>query len=333
MTTRHSILLSELQTAIKGMRQEELKTWSRGIVRNLGINTARRIESIYDLSKAIVVNTSKEAVLLSKHAARKDIGTYIQDRTDKTTAYARSLRDKVKTITQTLRSDPSNGAIQLGALALGFLAGSGGFDGDGGIPDLDLAVGGIGYHRSFLTHSITIGILLDTIILSFIELIEIAYVHLPKKHSLIWDKSALQAGHVLAGFSAGTSLGLAYHFFVDSVIDTGKAYVNLPFAMPMEAHQLVQFANASIEFADGKNKFEGLAINRTEFDSCVAHVHTCNTSSSIYRQYCEKEASLNILRQLYRIRKDIFLADHLGKLQEASYEAGLLRKKILREAQ
>ncbi|HMM38075.1 MAG TPA: hypothetical protein PKB11_04895 [Desulfovibrio sp.] len=333
MNDRHAVFLSELKVAVQGMRQDELQSWSMGIIRNLGVNSCRRAENFYELSKAIIVNTSREAVLFAKHAARRELNSYIKDRALKTAEIAKSVGAKAKAITNALRSNPSQGALQLATFALGFQAGSGGLDGDGGIPDLDLVIGDIGDHRSIVTHSVAIGILIDTVILSLIELIEMAYVHLPEKHSLIWDKSALQAGHVLAGFSAGTSLGLAYHFFVDSMIDTGKAYADLPFSMPMEAHQLVQFANASIELADGKEKTGNLAINRTDLDSCIAYIHKRQDgSASPYRQYCEKEASLNILRNLWRIRKDVFLADHIGRLREASYEAGQIRERLLQKA-
>src|SRR5690606_6428095 len=77
-----------------------------------------------------------------------------------------------------LFEDPKKNAPSVLALALGFVAGSGGTDGNGGVPDSDLLMG-IGAHRSILTHSIVAGIAVEGAILAVADLAGIVCEKIP----------------------------------------------------------------------------------------------------------------------------------------------------------
>ena len=57
---------------------------------------------------------------------------------------------------------------------------SGGPDGDGGAPDLDLMFG-IGAHRSVFSHSILMGASLETGLLALLRLTQLVHAKLPEK--------------------------------------------------------------------------------------------------------------------------------------------------------
>ena len=132
----------------------------------------------------------------------------------------------------------------LGAF-LGFYAGSGGIDGNGGIPDLDL-LAGIGAHRSILTHSILAGIVAEGALLSIADLATQVHERLPFDHDPLWDTLAEGASPLVESLAAGTSAGIAYHLLVDAFIQPAP-YKDLPFSMQIEGHQAAMAANGMAE--------------------------------------------------------------------------------------
>ncbi len=155
-------------------------------------------------------------------------------------------------IARALRNEPGKAApAMLGAL-LGFGAASGGLDGNGGIPDLDLLLG-IEAHRSLLTHSILAGIVVEGLILALADLAAEVHDKLPHERDALWDELARIGAPLAHHLAIGASAGLAYHLLVDAFIQPG-AYHGLPFSMPMEGHQTILAANGLAEGAGASTR-------------------------------------------------------------------------------
>ena len=140
----------------------------------------------------------------------------------------------------------------LGGL-LGFSAGSGGLDGNGGIPDLDLLVG-IGAHRSPLTHTIIAGIVAESLLLALADLAAEVHGKLPHGHDPLWDGLARIGRPLTESLAIGTSAGLAYHLLVDALIQPAALH-GLPVEMPIEGHQTIMAASGLAEGANAAGQF------------------------------------------------------------------------------
>lgn len=160
----------------------------------------------------------------------------------------------VKETQLALSTSPKEAAPGLVVSALAFLATSGGMDGDGGVPDLDL-IAGIGAHRSIFTHSVISGAVIETLLASTAQLIGLVHENLPVKHDPIWDAIAKHKDEYLAKASAGASLGIAYHLFIDSVVEPAP-YHGFPGEHSMGTHQTVMGINSAAEGIDATKKEE-----------------------------------------------------------------------------
>ena len=95
----------------------------------------------------------------------------------------------IRSNSRMLIDEPKKNAPGVLALALGFIAGSGGADANGGIPDTDIAMFGIGDHRSLFTHSIIAGVVVEGSILALADFAGIVCNKLPEgERSAFWDQ-------------------------------------------------------------------------------------------------------------------------------------------------
>ncbi|KQP21391.1 hypothetical protein ASF45_04245 [Pseudorhodoferax sp. Leaf265] len=129
---------------------------------------------------------------------------------------------------------------------------SGGPDGDGGAPDLDLMVG-IGAHRSWLSHSILAGAALEGMLRAMLELVRMVHDKLPEEREPVWDLLYQRAAELTEAANRGVSLGVSYHLGVDGLVEPA-AYHGLPFEMPLVGHQALFTANSLAELNDVRNK-------------------------------------------------------------------------------
>jgi hypothetical protein len=148
-------------------------------------------------------------------------------------------------VRQQLTEHPAEAGSRLLTMMLASVVVSGGADADGGAPDLDLMFG-IGAHRSILSHSIIMGTTLETAISATFRLIQVIYQNLPSEHDRFWDAAIVGVEDVLQQIKIGSSIGMAYHLFVDGTIQEA-AYKDLPISLPMEFHEGILVANAAAE--------------------------------------------------------------------------------------
>jgi hypothetical protein len=155
----------------------------------------------------------------------------------------------VKNIITLLKTNPKEAAPTLFLGFVGFLFGSGGLDANGGIPDLDIVAGGIGNHRSIFFHSVISAAVLETIVYSSVKAINIMHSKLPVEHDQFWD-AVISKTDWAEAFVTGACTGIAYHLLIDGTIQGNKAYVNLPFSMPLDGHNTIFVTNAAMEAID-----------------------------------------------------------------------------------
>lgn len=257
MSTRHQEkLYRELKTALDNTDSKDLKDWGGRSAARLRYILTRRVKNLGALLSSIVRFTGKELSNAVCAMSEGRLGSHFGHRTDAAIEGCKDIKDRVNktasAISSALYSDPKSNAPGVLALATGFLAGSGGMDANGGIPDSDLALG-IGWHRSLFTHSIIAGVVVEGAILSLVDLTGVIHDKLPPGYDPFWDKLLAAKENIAARLSEGASAGIAYHLGVDATLQPG-AYHGLQTAMPMEAHQALLAVNAAVEGVDAMNK-------------------------------------------------------------------------------
>jgi len=126
-----------------------------------------------------------------------------------------------------------------------FFACAGGTDLEGGIPDIDLAIGGVAHHRSILTHSILIGLGIEFTGRFSILTLEKIKDRMPIDRHIVWDKVFAYINKHKEKAITAMWLGIGTHLIKDSGIFGGGVtpYKDMPFSMPMEMHQSLFAAN------------------------------------------------------------------------------------------
>jgi hypothetical protein len=247
--SRSKRLYDELAFAVSRADGAVLRQWggrSAGRLMNLG---ARRVGGLASLATAIGKGTWSELSNMIKAAGQGATLEHLGNRTaaaiDGSIALGKEGAGALSAIGRGLVSNPKETAPKILGAFLGFYAGSGGVDGNGGIPDLDL-LAGIDAHRSILTHSILAGIVAEGALLAIADLATQVHGRLPVDHDLLWDELAKSAAPLTSSLAAGTSAGIAYHLLVDAFIQP-TPYHDLPFSMPIEGHQAAMAASGMAE--------------------------------------------------------------------------------------
>lgn len=247
--SRNRRLYDELSFALSRTDLAILRRWggrSAGRLLTLG---ARRIGGLAMLVSNIGKGAWQEVSGLIQASGQGATLPHLGDRTaaaiDGSIAIGREGGSMLSATGRALVTTPKETAPRVLAAVLGFYAGSGGLDGNGGIPDLDL-LAGIDAHRALLTHSILAGIIAEGLLLSIADLAQLVYERLPVDHDPLWDSLAKAGAPLTASLAAGTSAGIAYHLLIDAFIQPAP-YHGLPFSMPMEGHQAIMGANGLAE--------------------------------------------------------------------------------------
>lgn len=249
-------MTAELQYAASRMHPDDFKAWTAQAAKDLANAFGRRVSNVAHLVTSIGKGTWNEAKDAYAAVESSRLGNHLTGRLisarDGTYSIAVNSVAGVRKVRAALNEKPAEAGSQLLTTVVVSLLVSGGPDGDGGVPDLDLMLG-IGAHRSILTHSIIAGSLLEAGFLSLVKLTLLVQAKLPAKHDPLWDAIARHAdAHGLAA-NKGASLGMAYHLFVDGLVQPA-AYHDLPMSMPMEGHEAILVANATAEALDVSKK-------------------------------------------------------------------------------
>jgi hypothetical protein len=250
--SRATRLYSELEFALSRLERDALKGWGTRSAGRLLMLAGRRVGGLAKL--ATVLGRTGFGELASAFSASRErrLSAHVGDRAaaaiDSTISFGRDGTRLVAGVARALVRDPKATAPAVLGGLLGFSAGSGGLDGNGGIPDLDLLVG-IGAHRSPLTHTIIAGIVAEGLLLALADLAAEVHGKLPHAHDPLWDGLARIGRPLTESLAIGTSAGLAYHLLVDALIQPAALH-GLPVEMPLEGHQTIMAASGLAEGAN-----------------------------------------------------------------------------------
>jgi len=244
-------LMDELAFAVGRADRGVLQAWGQRSASRLVLLGGRRVGALGRLAARIGRAGADEVLGLMAALKAGRFSGRLGDRTaaaiDGSMALGRGGARLVGGVGHALMVDPRTNAPRMLAACMGFYAGSGGVDGDGGIPDLDL-LAGIDAHRSLLTHSILVAVLAEGTLLAIADLAGEIHDRLPVDHDPLWDALARAASPLTGALTAGASAGIAYHLLWDAAIEPAP-YKGLPFSMSMEAHQTVMGLNGVAEAA------------------------------------------------------------------------------------
>lgn len=248
-THRAARLFDEISYAVRNTNSSALCACGIGILPAFGRAVGRRCSNLMEMATLLTrfVGTETSSLI---HAHRQGVAD--QHIAALQAKAGTSIREKTATGTKfigDLIANPREMAPHVILGALSFYLGSGGLDGDGGVPDQDLALG-LGAHRSILTHSILSGAVIEALAISALDLIRSVHVNLPPNHDRLWDNIVQGGGSFAEIFTRYVSLGISYHLAVDATIDGSGLYKDLPVALPAEGHQVVAAVNAAAEGAD-----------------------------------------------------------------------------------
>lgn len=250
-------LQGELRYAWSQLSHDDMLAWGAASGMGFAGAAGRRVKNLAHLAKSSVKFGGKEA--LSGYYAWSDnrLKVHLQNRAsnarDSIRQASRTVSEFVSQFAQAFKADPKDAGVQLLTLVVTSLAVSGGPDGNGGAPDLDLMFG-IDAHRSILSHSILMGAALEAGILSLLGVVKMTHSKLPAHHDSLWDSLHEQTSKLSVAASVGVGIGMAYHLLVDGLVQPAP-YHDLPIAMPIEAHQSVFVVNGLGEAVDlGKKR-------------------------------------------------------------------------------
>ncbi|MDR3178123.1 MAG: hypothetical protein LBT96_03975 [Campylobacteraceae bacterium] len=262
---KYEVLLSELKSAFELTNSKDITKWALKSVSRFPKIGIRRLKNFGILTVFVTLGIFRETKDAISAAKEKKFSSHLKNRTSEAynsaIGFASRMNKTFKTFKNTFLDNPKENGFGVLALGLGFLMGSGGLDGDGGIPDTDIGLFGIGEHRSILTHSIIAGIIFEGSILALADFADIICEKIPKEErSEFWDKLSKVKSGIAEKLVQGTSVGIAYHLAVDATLQPAP-YKDLPFSMPMEAHQLLFALNAAIEGNDVVSKAKTVGTN------------------------------------------------------------------------
>lgn len=265
----------EISHAISHTSRTDLLAWAGSVPGLAGRAGWRRVTGFTGLVGGLYRVTRDGLGNMADAFEQKRLGDYCrqtaQDFSDACSEQARALGS----LLQAVQENPAEVLPGLLFAGLGFYAGSGGLDGNGGIPDLDLLLG-IGEHRSPFTHSIIAGIGFETLCLASLGLFTTIYYNLPDNHQPLWDKLHKQMEENGALFLLGGSAGIAFHLGVDAVIQPA-ALQDMPLSMPIEGHQTVLAMNALAE--------AGAAVQLKDFGKVAEHFDSFADAAAVARKH------------------------------------------------
>jgi len=243
-------LQAELAFALGRTDRAAMKAWGRRAGGRMLYLAARRVGGLVGLAALAGRTGGREAAGLYRAARQRWLLVHLVSRgtsaRDGAVALGREGRRRLAALVRALRDNPRENAPKVLGALLGFAAGSGGPDANGGLPDMDLLFG-IGAHRSALTHTLVIGILAEGLVLALADLAGVVHERLPFDRDPLWDRLAKAGAPLAEGLATGTVAGLAWHLLADAFVQPGALH-GLPVdGLPMEAHEAVIGASGAAE--------------------------------------------------------------------------------------
>lgn len=254
-------LKDELIFALRATPREQITDWGKRIAKRFVTVSVKRVSNLGGLLSRLTIGTADELVSAVGAISEGRTNEHFNDRavavSDTALRLGKGADAAFRGMATFFEEKPDEAAVSLLSSTLGFYLGIGHGQegiGDGGIPDLDLAFGGIGWHRSIFTHSIIAGAFVETAVISLIDLNKTVFQNLPKEHNRFWDELLKYSNAAGESFVTGASLGIAAHLGIDTTIDGFTPYKDLPISLPTGVHELLMGMNSVAEGAYGAGR-------------------------------------------------------------------------------
>lgn len=232
----------ELKYALNELSRTELLAIFKIVTISAGKQTiSKKVEAVKSVSKSV-------GSLISRYN-RNGIINSVQNDYARAKEFTLQIPAKTQALIDMFIKLPRDKQVEQIALLILtfsiFFLSAGGSDFEGGLPDLDIAVGGIGQHRNLFSHTILLGFGIEFAARTGILLFERLKERLPDNHLPVWDKTYLfLENHKELGLAAMWT-GIGVHLIKDSgfLIGGTKPYTGLPVEMSMHGHQGLFAAN------------------------------------------------------------------------------------------
>lgn len=257
-----------------------LESIDRSQLKTIVIQSFKKsLEAILISKKNTIRNTGKVILKIGKNTGKfvgSEIGNMRYDFED----YVENIIPRVKYSFKTFKNEvihTSNNKVKeflelpekdkkdllvSGSLWIGSVLMTGGeTDFEGGMPDLDTKLGGIGKHRNLFSHTILIGLSLEFFIRFAINLMRYGKNYLPQDRSKVWiiiDKLINQLDKNENILISGAWIGLSIHLLKDASIGSSKVkpYVGISKPLSMKTHQNIFLGNSFLSFILGKENIQ-----------------------------------------------------------------------------
>ncbi|MDH7604265.1 MAG: hypothetical protein QHH13_05125 [Melioribacter sp.] len=235
-------ILDELKFALNSLKEKEINKIIISLIKNSAIDTyENKKQIVLDVNEFFKKKINDYKVKGFRRAFKDDFNSVIN--------FSINLPDKIKNAYEYINKMSKQEKIEMLISILWgiiiFYAVSGGSDLEGGVPDLDIKLGGLGLHRSIWFHSIIAGFTLEFIMRLAFKTLLTVIDNLPENHHAVWDKlnDFIQKNQNLT--VAAIWFGIAAHLIKDTGIIAGnfKSYSDLPASLSLEHHNLIMNAN------------------------------------------------------------------------------------------
>lgn len=238
-------IYDDLLYGLRGMSSDDLRSMFLSALRLSFHDTVQH-------KKRVLQKTASFVKRKYHDYSGKGIGAAFRDDVSTAHTFVKALPQNTRTLYERFMQLPRENQIEAVASALLFVSivmvVGGGSDFEGGAPDLDIEILGIGDHRNFFFHSVLLGFSLELTGRFCIALLEQARYNLPVGAHPVWDTiyRFLDNNKELA--VSAMWLGISIHLLQDSGIFGGGTtpYKDLPFSMPQDAHNALFAVNGAV---------------------------------------------------------------------------------------
>ncbi|MEM5777988.1 MAG: hypothetical protein QXJ06_06170 [Candidatus Aenigmatarchaeota archaeon] len=235
-------LYEELKYSLNSMKEKDLLRIFFALIKDSAIDTYKNKKDIVNA----VTEFSKEKINYYKQAG---IRKAFEEDFIKVKNFINNLPAAIKEKAELFRSLSKEEKVEvLISIVMGiiiFSIAAGGSDFEGGIPDLDIKIGGLGFNRSIWFHSIISGFTFEFLLRLSYKIINNVIEHLPENHHESWDKIKEFIEKNKNMTIAALWAGIAAHLIKDTGLIAGnfKSYSDLPVGLDMEYHKTFMSAN------------------------------------------------------------------------------------------
>jgi hypothetical protein len=251
----------DLSLALNGQGRSHFDRLYSDIKFALNDLTTQELTDIFVQSSTLAVKitwqSKKRAAINAYEFAKKHVNRYktegvlnsLQNDITKAGIFVSELPEKSRLLYDKFIALPKDKKIEVVAItiltAAIFFATAGGSDIEGGLPDADIAVGGIGVHRNIISHSILIGLGVEFTGRFGILVLSRMRDRLPDNPRPAWGRVYLFLDNNKELAIAAMWAGLGLHLLKDSGLITGgfKPYTGIPTHLSAQTHKGLFAAN------------------------------------------------------------------------------------------